>query len=103
MKEILALLKPRFWSFKNGGSSKDAKKRRLKGLLFGAVGLIFWAGIFIIFYRILVYFQGVAEFGDILALQQYNHISHKAVSQQRPCSRSLHACIHIEDISCPMV
>ncbi len=67
MKEILALLKPRFWSLKNGGSSKDAKNRRLKGLLFGAVGLIFWAGIFIIFYRILAYFQGVAEFGDILA------------------------------------
>jgi ABC-2 type transport system permease protein len=67
MKEILTLLKPRFWSFKNGGSSKDAKNLRLKGLLFGAVGLIFWAGIFIIFYRVLVYFQGVAEFGDILA------------------------------------
>ena len=31
------------------------------------VGLIFWAGIFVIFYRVLVYFQGVAEFGDILA------------------------------------
>ncbi len=67
MKEIITLLKARFWSFKNDGSSKDAKNRRLKGLLVGAVGLIFWAGIFIIFYRVLVYFQGVAEFGDILA------------------------------------
>lgn len=67
MKEILALLKPRFWSFKNGGTSKDAKNRKSKALLFGAVGLIFWAGIFAIFYRVLVYFQGVEGFGDILA------------------------------------
>jgi len=67
MKEILALLKPRFWSFKNGGASKDMKNRRSKALLFGAVGLIFWAGIFVIFYRVLVYFQGVEGFGDILA------------------------------------
>jgi len=67
MKEILALLKPRFWSFKNGSSSQDAKNRKSKTLLFGAVGLIFWAGIFAIFYRVLVYFQGIEEFGDILA------------------------------------
>jgi ABC-2 type transport system permease protein len=67
MKEILALLKPRFWSFKNGGTSKDAKNRKSKALLFGAVGLTFWAGIFLIFYRVLVYFQGVEGFGDILA------------------------------------
>jgi ABC-2 type transport system permease protein len=67
MNEILALLKPRFWSFKNGGTSKDAKNRKSKVLLFGAVGLTFWAGIFVIFYRVLVYFQGVEGFGDILA------------------------------------
>lgn len=67
MKEILALLKPRFWSFKNGSSSEDTINRKSKALLFGAVGLIFWTGIFVIFYRVLVYFQGVEGFGDILA------------------------------------
>ena len=67
MSEILTLLKPRFWSFKNGGYAKNAKNRKLKGVLFGTLGLIFWSGIFIIFYRVLIYFQGVAEFGDILA------------------------------------
>jgi ABC-2 type transport system permease protein len=67
MNEILALLKPRLWSFKNGGTSKDAKNRKSKVFLFGAVGLTFWAGIFAIFYRVLVYFQGVEGFGDILA------------------------------------
>ena len=67
MKEILALLRPRFWSFRNGSYSRDAKNRRLKGFLLGTVGLLFWAGIFAIFYRVLVYFQGVEGFGDVLA------------------------------------
>ena len=67
MNEILTLLKPRFWSSKNGGTAKDRKNRKSRALLFGAVGLIFWAGIFGIFYRVLVYFQGVEGFGDILA------------------------------------
>jgi len=67
MREILALLRPRLWSFKNGSYSKDAENRKLKGLLFCTVGLLFWAGIFAIFYRVLVYFQGVEGFGDILA------------------------------------
>ncbi|MGZ6236637.1 MAG: putative ABC transporter permease subunit, partial [Syntrophales bacterium] len=67
MKEIFALLKPRLWSFKNGGYSRDAKNRKLKRFLFGMVGLLFWAGIFLIFYRVLVYFQGVEGFGDVLA------------------------------------
>ncbi|HET6461023.1 MAG TPA: hypothetical protein VFG29_09585, partial [Syntrophales bacterium] len=67
MKEILALLRPRLWSFRNGSHAKDAKNSRLKGLLLGTVGLLFWAGIFVIFYRVLAYFQGVEGFGDVLA------------------------------------
>jgi len=67
MTEILTLLKPRFWSFKNGRSSKSAENRRIKAVLFGAVGLAFWVGIFAVFYRVLIYFQGVEGFGDILA------------------------------------
>jgi ABC-2 type transport system permease protein len=67
MTEILTLLKPRFWSFKNGRSSKSAENQRIKTVLFGAVGLAFWVGIFAVFYRVLIYFQGVEGFGDILA------------------------------------
>ena len=67
MMEILTLLKPRFWSFKNGHSSKNVKNRKIKAVLFGAVGLAFWVGIFAIFYRVLIYFRGVEGFGDILA------------------------------------
>ena len=67
MKEILTLLKPRFWSFKNRRRSGRLKGRRLRLILFSGMGLTFWVGTFVIFYRILTYFQRVEGFGDILA------------------------------------
>ena len=67
MTEVLTLLKPRFWSFRNSHSFKNAENRKIKAILFGAVGLAFWAGIFVIFYRVLIYFQRIEGFGDILA------------------------------------
>jgi ABC-2 type transport system permease protein len=67
MREILTLLKPRFWSFKNRGVSKNLKGRRMRILLLGTIGLAFWVGTFIILYRVLTYFQRFEEFGDILA------------------------------------
>ena len=67
MKEVLALLKPRFLSFKNRGISKNEKGRKLRFFLLGTIGLGFWGGTFIILYRVLTYFQGVEDFGDILA------------------------------------
>jgi len=66
-REVLTLLKPRLWSFKNGRTSRDVKNRRTRIFLFGMVGLAFWIGIFAIFYRVLAYFQGIPDFGDILA------------------------------------
>lgn len=67
MREVLTLLKPRFLSFKNSGISKNEKGRKLRFFLLGTIGLGFWGGTFIILYRILTYFQGVEDFGDILA------------------------------------
>ena len=67
MKEVLALLRPRFLSFKNRGISKNEKGRKLRFFLLGTIGLGFWGGTFIILYRVLTYFQGVEDFGDILA------------------------------------
>ena len=66
-REVFTLLKPRLWSFKNGRASRDVKNRRIRIFLFGMVGLAFWIGIFTIFYRVLAYFQGIPDFGDILA------------------------------------
>ena len=67
MKEILVLLKPRLWSFRNGLSASGIRDKKLKFILFGTIGLAFWIGIFLIFYRVLTYFQGAEAFGDILA------------------------------------
>ena len=36
-------------------------------LLLALAGLLFYAGIFAVFYRVLAYFQGIEGFGDILA------------------------------------
>jgi ABC-2 type transport system permease protein len=67
MRDVLVLLKPRFWSFRNGFSASGIREKKLKFLFFGTIGLAFWVGIFAIFYRVLTYFQGTEAFGDILA------------------------------------
>jgi ABC-2 type transport system permease protein len=67
VKEILSLLRPRWLSFKNGGISQNAGNRRIRFLLFAIIGVAFWVGAFFIFYRVLTYFRGIEEFGDILA------------------------------------
>jgi ABC-2 type transport system permease protein len=67
MNEVLALLRPRLLSFRNGNASRNAGNRKIRFLLFAAIGLAFWLGAFAVFFRVLTYFQGVEEFGDILA------------------------------------
>ena len=37
--------------------------------MFGSVGAVFWVGSFVMFYRVLLYFQSVQDFGDILAMK----------------------------------
>jgi ABC-2 type transport system permease protein len=69
MKELIALLRPRLLSFKNGNASQHAVNRRIRYLLFAAIGLAFWVGAFLMFHRVLRYFQGIEEFGDILAMK----------------------------------
>ena len=64
--KVLVLLAPRWWSFRNsllfGGRRSFVKT---SSLLLMALG--FWAGIYVIFHRVLRYFQAVEEFGDLLA------------------------------------
>jgi ABC-2 type transport system permease protein len=59
MHDVITLLKPRFWSYKNGDVSKDMESRTVRWFLFGAIGLLFWIGIFVVFFRVLTYFQAV--------------------------------------------
>ena len=41
----------------------------MKLLLFGGIGLTFWGGIFAVSFRVLHYFKGVEELGDLLAFK----------------------------------
>ena len=69
MNTIIALLKPRIRSAMNNLRRGNKKNYWSRILMFGSLGLFFWIGIFIIFYRVLSYFQSVQDFGDILAIK----------------------------------
>ena len=66
---LLTLLKPRLLSAANGLKSGTQNNHRTRLYLFAVIGLVFWIGAFLIFYRVLTYFQSVQDFGDILAIK----------------------------------
>lgn len=69
MRDILILLKPRISSIRNSGFSKRSRGRAMKFLLIGTIGVAFWTGLFAISLRVLSYFKGIEDIGDILALK----------------------------------
>ena len=60
------LLYPRYVQFKNRIVRKGYQSL-LRGLVLGAAGMLFWAAVFIIFYRVLYYFKTIDVFGSFLA------------------------------------
>lgn len=64
MNPVATLIRPRFLSFRNGGLEN---KGGLRLLFFAGIGLLFWVGIYGVSHRVLIYFQQVEDFGDILA------------------------------------
>ncbi|MGV8059615.1 MAG: hypothetical protein AB2L12_16585 [Smithellaceae bacterium] len=69
MKKIFQLLKPRFFSAFNNLRPDNKRNFWMRMLIFGIVGLLFWTGTFFICYRVLLYFQSVQDFGNILAMK----------------------------------
>ena len=69
MKTIFILLRPRLLSFFNNYRLGKKNKSWIRLFMFGSVGAVFWVGSFILFYRVLLYFQSVQDFGDILAMK----------------------------------
>jgi ABC-2 type transport system permease protein len=67
MNDILTLLKPRIWPFTNRSVRQNTRGGFLKLFFFGTIGLLFWVGIFVVALRVLTYFKGIAEIGDILS------------------------------------
>ncbi len=66
MNEILTLLKPRIWPFTNRSVRKNTPGGLLKLFFLGTIGMLFWMGIFVVALRVLTYFKGIEEIGDIL-------------------------------------
>ena len=66
MNEILLLIKPRLWTFKNQGKGA---RRWIKIGLFTLVGFLLWAGIYAASHRVLSYIKGIEDIGHILAFK----------------------------------
>jgi ABC-2 type transport system permease protein len=64
MNTVLTLLLPRWQAFQKGRMKKGGLSR---AFLFLSLGLVFWAGIFSVTYRVLRYFQSIEGVGDLLA------------------------------------
>jgi ABC-2 type transport system permease protein len=65
---IITLMKPRFLTLKNSGRSGSGGGW-LKHFILAGFGALFWAGIFILTYRMLFYFRGIEQIGDLLAFK----------------------------------
>ena len=59
------LLSPRFRAAQNRAQRLD-RRGRIQLLLLGGLGLAFWIAVFVFFYRVLLYFLSVPDFGPIL-------------------------------------
>jgi ABC-2 type transport system permease protein len=66
MRNLYLLLSPRLLGFRNG-LARSASRARKKALIMAVVGLCFWAGMFVLSCRVLIYFQSVEVIGDLLA------------------------------------
>jgi len=67
LNDILTLLKPRLWSFKNRVLSEKFKGQKVRFTLFGTIGLGFWVGAFYLLKRVFLYLKSLEGFEDILA------------------------------------
>jgi len=62
----MKLLYPKYLHYKNSFVYRG-KNASIKAFLLFVMGMVFWAGIFIVFYRALAYFQSIDVFGSFLA------------------------------------
>ncbi len=64
---IQTLLKPRWWGTLNQARGEKRKAGIVKFMIIGGLGAAFWVGALLICLRMLRYFSGVEQLGDILA------------------------------------
>jgi ABC-2 type transport system permease protein len=66
MKNLSLLLSPKMLGLKNR-LIRSSDKHRKRAVIMSILGLSFWAGMFILATRVLIYFQSVDIIGDLLA------------------------------------
>jgi len=66
MRKTILLLTAKLLSYKNS-SKKDDKKKLFHFVIFFTIGLLFWCGTFLIFFRVLSYFSRIELIGALLA------------------------------------
>ena len=66
---IGVLLRPRIMPLFKRGLTRSVRGGRTRLLVLGAAGAAFWCGLFAVAWRVLVYFRGIEEIGDILSLK----------------------------------
>jgi len=66
MRKTILLLTAKLLSYKNS-SKKDDKKKLFRFVIFFTIGLLFWCGTFLIFFRVLSYFSSIELIGALLA------------------------------------
>jgi ABC-2 type transport system permease protein len=69
MHDVITLLKPRIWPLFNRKLANSPRSSLLKMAILGAIGMLFWWGIFAVSARVLGYFKGIEEIGDILGFK----------------------------------
>jgi len=69
MNDILTLLKPRIWPLTNRSVRKSNGRDLVKLCFLGMLGMIFWGAIFAVAIRVLTYFKGIEEIGEILGFK----------------------------------
>jgi ABC-2 type transport system permease protein len=69
MNIIFSLIRPRLLSVVNSLKTGNKKNNWMRIFIFSLIILLFWSGTFVICYRVLIYFQSVQDFGNILALK----------------------------------
>ena len=67
VRDIRRLLRPRTLPLRVRGPVRGARGGRYRLLVVGGVGALFWSGLFAVSYRVLRYFNGIEDIGDLLA------------------------------------
>jgi ABC-2 type transport system permease protein len=69
LADIGVLLRPRLLPVLRRGRSRSSRGGGIRLAVLGGVGTAFWCGLFVVAWRVLRYFKGIEDIGDLLAFK----------------------------------